>query len=64
MKRIVLFLATNLAVVLVVSLVLNLLGVGQAVTGQGIDIGALAIFSLVVGFTGSFISLLMSKPMA
>ncbi len=64
MKRIVLFLATNLAVVLVVSLVLNLLGVGRAVTGQGIDVKALAVFSLVVGFTGSFISLLMSKPMA
>ena len=64
MKRVVLFLATNLAVVLVVSLVLNLLGVGRAVTGQGIDIGSLAVFSLVVGFTGSFISLLMSKPMA
>ena len=64
MKRIVLFLATNLAVVLVVSLVLNLLGVGRAVTGEGIDVGALAVFSLVVGFTGSFISLLMSKPMA
>ncbi|MGX9220608.1 protease HtpX [Massilia varians] len=64
MKRIMLFLATNLAVVLVVSLVLNLLGVGRAVTGQGIDIGSLAVFSLVVGFTGSFISLLMSKPMA
>ncbi len=64
MKRIVLFLATNLAVVLVVSLVLNLLGVGRAVTGEGIDVGALAVFSLVVGFTGSIISLLMSKPMA
>lgn len=64
MKRIVLFLATNLAVVLVVSLVLNLLGVGRAVTGQGINVGALAVFSLVVGFTGSIISLLMSKPMA
>ncbi|UVW27788.1 protease HtpX [Massilia sp. H6] len=64
MKRIVLFLATNLAVVLVVSLVLNLLGVGRAVTGQGIDIPSLALFSLVVGFTGSFISLLLSKPMA
>jgi len=64
MKRIVLFLATNLAVVLVVSLVLNLLGVGRAVTGEGINVGALAVFSLVVGFTGSFISLLMSKPMA
>ena len=64
MKRIVLFLATNLAVVLVVSLVLNLLGVGRAVTGEGINVGALAVFSLVVGFTGSIISLLMSKPMA
>jgi heat shock protein HtpX len=64
MKRIVLFLATNLAVVLVVSLVLNLLGVGRAVTGQGINVGALAVFSLVVGFTGSIISLLLSKPMA
>jgi len=64
MKRIVLFLATNLAVVLVLSLVLNVLGVGRAVTGAGIDVGALLVFSLVVGFTGSFISLLMSKPMA
>lgn len=64
MKRIALFLATNLAVVLVVTLVLNLLGVGRAVTGEGIDIASLAVFSLVVGFTGSFISLLMSKPMA
>ncbi|MCA1854792.1 protease HtpX [Massilia oculi] len=64
MKRVVLFLATNLAVVLVVSLVLNLLGVGRAVSGQGIDIASLAVFSLVVGFTGSIISLLMSKPMA
>jgi heat shock protein HtpX len=64
MKRIVLFLATNLAVVLVLTLVLNLLGVGRAVTGAGINVGALAVFSLVVGFTGSIISLLVSKPMA
>jgi heat shock protein HtpX len=64
MKRIFLFLATNLAVVLVMTVVLNLLGVGRAVTGAGINIGALAVFSLVVGFTGSIISLLMSKPMA
>jgi heat shock protein HtpX len=64
MKRIVLFLATNLAVVLVLTIVLNLLGVGRAVTGAGINVGALAVFSLVVGFTGSIISLLMSKPMA
>lgn len=64
MKRIVLFLATNLAVVLVLTVVLNLLGVGRTVGPEGINVGALAVFSLVVGFTGSFISLLMSKPMA
>ncbi|WP_020654999.1 protease HtpX [Massilia niastensis] len=64
MKRIVLFLATNLAVVLVLTLVLNLLGVGRTVTAEGINVGALAVFSLVVGFTGSIISLLLSKPMA
>jgi heat shock protein HtpX len=64
MKRIILFLATNLAVVLVLTIVLNVLGVGRAVTGAGINVGALAVFSLVVGFTGSIISLLMSKPMA
>jgi heat shock protein HtpX len=64
MKRIVLFLATNLAVVLVLSVVLNVLGVARPVSGAGIDVPALLVFSLVVGFTGSIISLLMSKPMA
>jgi heat shock protein HtpX len=64
MKRIILFLATNLAVVLVLTIVLNVLGVGRAVGPGGLNIGALAVFSLVVGFTGSIISLLMSKPMA
>ena len=64
MKRIVLFLATNLAVVVVLSLVMNLLGLGRVVSAEGINLPALAVFSLVVGFTGSFISLLMSKPMA
>jgi heat shock protein HtpX len=64
MKRIFLFLATNLAVVLVMTVVLNVLGVGRAVTGAGINVGSLAVFSLVVGFTGAIISLLMSKPMA
>ena len=64
MKRIVLFLATNLAVMLVLSLELNLLGVGRAVTGAGINLPALLVFSLVVGFTGSIFSLLISKPMA
>ncbi|WP_426110027.1 protease HtpX [Massilia sp. PWRC2] len=64
MKRIVLFLATNLAVMLVLTVVLNVLGVGRAVTAQGINVGALLVFSLVVGFTGSIFSLLISKPMA
>jgi heat shock protein HtpX len=64
MKRIFLFLATNLAVVLVLTIVLNLLGVGRYVSGTGLNVGSLAVYSLVVGFTGAIISLLMSKPMA
>jgi heat shock protein HtpX len=64
MKRIVLFLATNLAVVLVMSVVLSLLGVDRFLTGTGLNLGSLMVFSVVAGFTGAFISLLMSKPMA
>ena len=62
MKRILLFLATNLAVVLVMSIVLNLLGVGRSVGPQ--NMSALLVFSVVVGFTGAIVSLLISKPMA
>ena len=64
MKRIVLFLLTNLAVMLVLSATLSVLGVGRFTTQQGLNLQALLIFSLVVGFTGSIISLLISKPMA
>jgi len=64
MKRIVLFLATNLAVMLVLSVVLNLLGVNRFLAAEGLNVGMLLVFSLVVGFTGSIISLLMSKTMA
>lgn len=64
MKRIFLFLSTNLAVILVLNIVLNLLGVNRFLAGSGINIPQLLIFSLVVGFTGSIISLLMSKWMA
>ncbi|MCC6611723.1 MAG: protease HtpX [Burkholderiales bacterium] len=64
MKRIFLFLATNIAVLVVLSVVLRVLGVDQVITAQGIDYRALLVFSLVVGFTGSIISLLISKPMA
>lgn len=64
MKRIILFLATNLAVMLVMSVVLSLLGVNRFLMANGLDMGNLMVYSLVVGFTGAIISLLMSKPMA
>lgn len=64
MKRIFLFLATNLAVILVMSIVLSLLGINRYLYGSGLDLGSLLVFSLVIGFTGSIISLLISKPMA
>ena len=66
LKRIALFLATNLAVILVLSVVLRLLGVDQILdeSGAGINYEALLILSLVIGFGGSFISLAMSKWMA
>jgi heat shock protein HtpX len=53
MKRIFLFLATNLAVILVMSVVLSLLGVNNYLTANGINFSSLMIFSLVVGFTGA-----------
>src|SRR5262245_62513495 len=66
MKRFVLFVATNVAVLAVIYLVLNILGVERIVTADGtrLDLGALLTFSAVVGFTGSFISLAISKWMA
>lgn len=64
MKRIILFIATNLAVMLVLSIVLSLLGIGRPGAGGQLQMGSLLAFSLVVGFTGAIISLLMSKPMA
>ena len=65
-KRVALFVATNLAVVLVLSIVLRLLGVDQILdeSGAGINYEALLILSVVIGFGGSFISLAMSKWMA
>ena len=64
MKRIILFIATNLAVVLVLSIVLRLFGLDRALATQGIAYGPLLVYSLVVGFTGAIISLLMSKTIA
>jgi len=63
MKRIVLFLATNIAVVLVLSIILKVLGIDRY-GYQGASYAQLLVFSAVVGFTGAIISLLMSKPMA
>jgi heat shock protein HtpX len=64
MKRIVLFLATNFAVVLLLGIVASLLGVDRYLTQNGLDLGTLLGFSLVMGFGGAFISLLISKQMA
>ncbi len=66
MKRIVLFLATNLAIIVVLSITLQLLGVERILDQQGVglDLQALLIFSAVFGFGGSFISLALSKWMA
>ena len=64
MKRIVLFLITNVAVMLVLSVVLSVLGVDRFLSANGLNVGMLLVFSLIVGFGGSIISLLMSKPMA
>jgi len=65
MKRIVLFLATNVAVLVVLSVVLKLFGLDRVAYGAtGLDYGSLLAFSAVVGFTGAIISLLVSKPMA
>jgi heat shock protein HtpX len=63
MKRIVLFLFTNLAVILILSIVLNLLGVDRILDAQriGLDMANLLVFAAVFGFGGSFISLAMSK---
>jgi len=63
-KRIFLFLLTNLAVVVTLSLVLNLLGVGRYIGPAGLDMRALAVFCLVWGMGGAFISLQMSRWMA
>jgi heat shock protein HtpX len=63
MKRIMLYLATNLAIIVVLSITLRLLGIGSLLDQQGVnlDLNSLLVYAAVVGFTGSFISLAMSK---
>jgi heat shock protein HtpX len=64
MKRIILFVATNLAVVLVLSIILKVFGLDRALAAQGFQYGTLLVYSLVFGFAGAIISLLMSKSIA
>src|SRR5262245_5018369 len=66
MKRILLFVASNVAVLIVLSVVLRLLGIDQILAREGtqLDLKALLVFSAVVGFAGSLISLAMSKWIA
>ena len=64
MKRIALFLLTNIAVVAVLGITASLLGVNRFLTANGLNLGNLLFFALLMGFGGATISLLMSKPMA
>lgn len=64
MKRIALFLLTNVAVVAVLGITASLLGVNRFLTANGLNLGSLLVFAFIMGFGGAIISLLMSKPMA
>ena len=64
MKRIILFVMTNLMVVVVLGIVASLLGVNRFLTPNGLNLGMLLGFALVISFGGAIISLLISKPMA
>jgi heat shock protein HtpX len=64
MKRLMLFMAVNLLVVVTISIVLNVLGVRPYITAQGLDMTSLAIFCLVWGMGGAFISLGLSRILA
>jgi heat shock protein HtpX len=64
MKRIALFLLTNVAVMVVLGIVVNLLGLNRYLSAGGLNLGSLLGFSLVMGFGGAIFSLLISKPVA
>ena len=64
MKRIFLFILTNVLVVAVLGVVASLLGVNRYLASSGLNLGALLGFALIMGFGGAIISLLISKPMA
>jgi heat shock protein HtpX len=64
MKRFLLLIVTNLAIMLVLGIVVSVLGVDRFFVGAGLDLGKLLVFSAIIGFGGAYISLLMSKWMA
>lgn len=64
MKRVLLFLATNLAIMVVLGLVTSLTGANRFLTANGLNLVTLLLFAAIMGFGGSFISLFMSKTMA
>jgi heat shock protein HtpX len=64
MKRIILLIATNFAVLLLLSLVISVLGLDQALAQEGLDVTALLVMAAIFGFGGAFLSLLISKPIA
>ena len=64
MKRIILFVLTNVLVVAVLGIAASLLGVNRYLTANGLNLGMLLGFALIMGFGGAIISLLISKPMA
>jgi len=64
MKRVLLFLLTNLAVVVVLGIVVNLLGANRFLAGSGLDVRTLLVFAFIFGMGGSVISLLISKWIA
>lgn len=64
LKRIFLFLATNLAIIAIISLILSIFNVQPYLTRHGLNYESLLVYAAIVGFTGSFISLFISKWMA
>ncbi|RMC99797.1 protease HtpX [Aquitalea palustris] len=64
MKRVILLIATNIAVMLVLSIAAQLLGINRFITAGGLNMGSLLAFAGLMGFGGAFISLWMSKTMA
>jgi heat shock protein HtpX len=64
MKRTILFIATNLAIILVLSITASVLGLDSFLSANGLDLPKLLMFAVLMGFGGAFISLALSKPIA